>query len=92
MALTSTLRVSAVAPGSTEPVTKDPLSGVVSRSAGDAAARMRPRAAEVEALDWRGVPGQERRRAQEAQLVERGLTVKDRSADEAEELLEVRWR
>lgn len=58
--------VSGRAPGSTEPVTKDPLSGVVSRSTGYAAARMGPRAAEVEALDRRGVPGQERRRAQEA--------------------------
>ena len=64
------------------------MSGVGHRGH-DPAARVRPGAAEVEALDRCGVLGQHRRGPHEGHLLEALLALEDRAALEPEDALEI---
>src|SRR5690349_22470621 len=63
-----------------------------SRNAGHAAAGMRARSAQVEALHGHQVVGVAEHRPRREQLIERERAVKDVAADEAELTLEIQWR
>ncbi len=76
----------------TPAVLQDPLRRVVAAGAHHAAARVRPGAAQVEAVDRRGVLGEQGRGPHEGHLVEPLLALEDRAAREAEDALQVRRR
>src|SRR5205807_770550 len=66
------------------PVGEDLPSRVVARCAGDSAARMGSRSAQVQALDRRAISGPSGNRSQDERLVERHLPVVDVSLRESE--------
>ena len=70
-------------------VGQDPLGRVVAAGRHHAAARVRPRAAEVQAVDRRRVLRQRRRRPHERHLVEPLLALEDVAAEQPEDALEV---
>src|SRR5580698_1365120 len=67
------------------------MRGVVSRSAGDAAARMRPRAAKIQSGDRRAVLRPSGDRAHEKKLLERKIAVKNISFGQAVRAFQVEW-
>ena len=73
-------------------VAKDFPRRIVARRAGDAAARMRARAAHVEAGDRRAVIGMAEHRAGRKNLVERQRAMKDVAAEKAEGAFEIERR
>ena len=70
-------------------VLQDLARRVVARDAGDAAARMGRRAAEIEPADRASIVGKTRRRALPEQLVERQFAVEDVAVRDVQDLLDV---
>src|SRR5262245_64982933 len=77
-------------PAPPAPIREDRARGVVAGRAGDAAARMRARAAVVEAGDGAAVVRVAEYRPRPEQLVERQRAVEDITADEPKRLLEIK--
>src|SRR5258707_1993588 len=71
------------------PILQDRLRGVVAGRPGDAAARMRARAAVVEAFERSAVVRIAQHRPRPEQLVERERAVEDVAADEPELLFQI---
>src|SRR5690349_12045396 len=68
------------------------LCGVVPGRASHSAARMRARAAKVQALERHSVIRRSNHRSSAEQLIETHLSVEDIAADQAKAALEVEWR
>src|SRR4051812_46104226 len=73
-------------------VAQDLAGAVVAGRAGDAAAGMGARAAQIQALEGAAIVGLSQQRARRPQLVERQGAVEDVAADQAEARLEIRRR